>query len=466
MACLIPLASCVACQACTCVGGQICSCLCGLLSKGGPPSREKLAGRWSRVAYLALAIVTILTAGVFRDTGPQTLAGSDIFSKNMRCPDDNDSPTCMGRAFVLRVCFATAVFHLCLGLLTIGASDFSNPRVQLHTALWPMKMGMWLVLHLIVFFIPSSFFLGFGWVALVASIFFLLVQIVIFIEWIYEWNEAWIMLDGADNIGGPWHMIILAVSVACFGLSIGMTVVMFLWFGKNTADPAEEGGCEVYTFFTSFNLILFLFLTVFSFRATEWMPATGIMPSSLVAAFMSFKVLTALYAQTKCNALSGADDESIYKGPPEGLTAISVIIAIVLAAYNSVMISKAWEDGDLGLEAGPTQQKDRTVPLVPMDILDGQQNSQEEGAGASEPEQEPLKGPLGYNVAAFHFAFCLGILYVAMQLTNWNEDYKPGEVDKSRASMWIKVCDSWVLAVAYFWSMIAPKVLTGRNFDL
>lgn len=53
---------------------------------------------------------------------------------------------------------------------------------------------MWLVLHLIVFFIPSSFFLGFGWVALVASIFFLLVQIVIFIEWIYEWNEAWIML--------------------------------------------------------------------------------------------------------------------------------------------------------------------------------------------------------------------------------------------------------------------------------
>lgn len=54
--------------------------------------------------------------------------------------------------------------------------------------------------------------------------------------------------DGADNIGGPWHMIILAVSVACFGLSIGMTVVMFLWFGKNTADPAEEGGCEVRAF--------------------------------------------------------------------------------------------------------------------------------------------------------------------------------------------------------------------------
>jgi len=291
----------------------------------------------------------------------------------------------MGRAFVLRVCFATAVFHLCLGLLTIGASDFSNPRLQLHTALWPIKLAMWLILHLIVFFIPSSFFLGFGWFALVASVLFLLVQIVIFIEWIYEWNESWIQNDGADNLSGPWHLIILAVSVACFGLAIAMTVVMFLWFGKNTADPTEEGGCELYTFFTSFNLILFLFLTVFSFRATEWMPATGIMPSALVAAFMTFKVLTALYAQTKCNEIYGSSsDGSIYNGPPEGLTAVSVLIAIVLAAYNSVMISKAWEEGDLGLEAGPSQQNDRQVPLVPMDILDGQTNTQEAAAAAGE----------------------------------------------------------------------------------
>jgi hypothetical protein len=65
----------------------------------------------------------------------------------------------MARAFVLRVAFATAVFHAMIALFTIGASDYSNPRIMVHTALWPIKILIWVVLHLIVFFIPSQFFL-------------------------------------------------------------------------------------------------------------------------------------------------------------------------------------------------------------------------------------------------------------------------------------------------------------------
>ena len=65
----------------------------------------------------------------------------------------------MARAFVLRVAFATAVFHSMIALFTIGASDYSNPRIMVHTALWPIKLLIWVVLHLVVFFIPSQFFL-------------------------------------------------------------------------------------------------------------------------------------------------------------------------------------------------------------------------------------------------------------------------------------------------------------------
>lgn len=76
-------------------------------------------------------------------------------SKNLRCPDDQNSPTCMARAFVLRVAFATAIFHVSISLFTVGANDYSAPRIMVHTALWPIKMLYWVVLHLIVFFIPS-----------------------------------------------------------------------------------------------------------------------------------------------------------------------------------------------------------------------------------------------------------------------------------------------------------------------
>ena len=100
-----------------------------------------------------------------------------------------------------------------------------------------------------------------------------------------------------------------------------------------------------------------------------------------------------------------------------------------------------------------------------------------------------------------------------MQLTNWNQEFSKTDLDKGSASMWIKIVsvplfvvfplpspcnpaaralffsareagangslavlcccdtrglgqvDSWILALAYGWSMIAPKVLTGRSFD-
>jgi hypothetical protein len=31
--------------------------------------------------------------------------------------------------------------------------------------------------------------------------------------------------------------------------------------------------------------------------------------------------------------------------------------------------------------------------------------------------------------------------------------------------MWIKIVDSWLLAIAYGWAMIAPLVCASRQFD-
>ena len=103
-------------------------------------------------------------------------------------------PTCMARAFVLRIAFATSVFHLFLALFTIGADDYSNPRIAIHTAMWPVKMLVWTVMHAAVFFMPASFFLGFGWLALALGILFLFVQIIYYIEICFATNED--LLEG------------------------------------------------------------------------------------------------------------------------------------------------------------------------------------------------------------------------------------------------------------------------------
>ena len=50
------------------------------------------------------------------------------------------------------------------------------------------------------------------------------------------------------------------------------------------------------------------------------------------------------------------------------------------------------------------------------------------------------------------------------QMTNWNQEFSTTDMDKGKASMWVKIVACWVLALAYAWSMIAPKVLTNREF--
>jgi len=73
-------------------------------------------------------------------------------------------------------------------------------------------------------------------------------------------------------------------------------------------------------------------------------------------------------------------------------------------------------------------------------------------------------GPIGYSTSVFHASFLLGMCYVAMQITNWLEEFETGKLDNGKASMWIKVVDSWVLAACYTWSMMAPKILANREF--
>eukprot|EP00292_Cryptomonas_paramecium_P009168 CAMPEP_0113716342 /NCGR_PEP_ID=MMETSP0038_2-20120614/33840_1 /TAXON_ID=2898 /ORGANISM="Cryptomonas paramecium" /LENGTH=250 /DNA_ID=CAMNT_0000643861 /DNA_START=348 /DNA_END=1097 /DNA_ORIENTATION=+ /assembly_acc=CAM_ASM_000170 len=243
------------------------------------------------------------------------------------------------------MCFGTFLFHLILALLTYGAKDHSNPRVLIHTGLWPLKIILWLGLHLMTLFIPSSTFLNYKWAVIVLAVIFLLVQIVIFIEWIFELNENWLEKDGGENLSGPYHILIIAISVLCYCFAIVFTGLMFSWFATNASG--DSSSCGLYTFFNAFNLALFILLTLFSFRATAWMPSTGLLPSAMVSAFLTFKVLMALFAQNECNKFSSSGSYS----SPQVVAAISIIIATFLAGISSIILAQ--DLGDNGMFWGP-----------------------------------------------------------------------------------------------------------------
>ena len=89
-------------------------------------------------------------------------------------------------------------------------------------------------------------------------------------------------------MSGKWHMAILAISLVCFGLAIAMEVVMFSFFGTNNYT-GESDGCELFQFFASMNLILFVFLTIFFWAPSHFFLAEigPTFPDRLWGAFTS-----------------------------------------------------------------------------------------------------------------------------------------------------------------------------------
>lgn len=65
------------------------------------------------------------------------------------------------------------------------------------------------------------------------------------------------------------------------------------------------------------------------------------------------------------------------------------------------------------------------------------------------------------------FVFLLVSGYYAMVLTNWATEQTGTGIDNPRAgkvAMWIQAAGQWIAICLYFWSLIAPKVLTNREF--
>jgi hypothetical protein len=93
---------------------------------------------------------------------------------------------CKGNAAVYRVSFMQAVFFLTMMLGTLCSRGF-------HAGMYLFKSVMWVVLMGTALFLPNWLFddTGYAWVSRVASVLFLIVQILVLVEFAYTLNEDW-----------------------------------------------------------------------------------------------------------------------------------------------------------------------------------------------------------------------------------------------------------------------------------
>uniref|UniRef100_A0A8C1L334 Si:ch73-267c23.10 n=1 Tax=Cyprinus carpio TaxID=7962 RepID=A0A8C1L334_CYPCA len=70
-----------------------------------------------------------------------------------------------------------------------------------------------------------------------------------------------------------------------------------------------------------------------------------------------------------------------------------------------------------------------------------------------------------YSYAFFHFMLFLASLYIMMTLTNWySPDADYSAMTSKWPAVWVKISSSWVCLSLYSWSLVAPMILTNRDF--
>jgi hypothetical protein len=333
----------------------------------------------------------------------------------------------------------------------------------LETWNWIAKLLVFLLFLILAYLLPNPFFDGWTQVARVVAGLYLVVQIIMLIDFAYRWNEDWI--DEKKD----WKKGILAVSLFLYcGCIVGLALA-FIWFGG--------GGCNTEKFVISWTLIMTLIFSLVSML--EIVEKGAILTSAVVTTYCYWLLYSALLSDPdNCNTFD-SDKSEVWE----------MVSGIVLAAAS--ITYAAWNLSNSNNIFGGSEEADQE-PLSPDAVEQSDKDATPlEGDKTGKPENAEKKEKSAYHVEEsdhrqnnenderitpanvkrfmkFHLVLSASALYMSMLLTNWGttdgSEYNADSYDVSKESMWIKIASQWLARILYTWSLVAPIVFPDREF--
>ena len=167
-----------------------------------------------------------------------------------------------------------------MALLMIGVRSSRDPRGPLQNGFWGLKFILIFAGWIAALWIPhGSFGPVMMWFGMIGGMAFILVQLVLIVDFAHTWAESW-QENYRSSSDQHWFWALLSSTVffyICCLISIG------LCFGYYTG--LHTGDCRLHEFFISFNMILCLILSVTSVLPViqEHQPNSGLLQASFVA---------------------------------------------------------------------------------------------------------------------------------------------------------------------------------------
>jgi len=306
------------------------------------------------------------------------------------------------------------------------------------------RLFWFIILLVAAWFFPDGFYDVYVNIARVISGFFLVLQVIILVDFAYRWNEDWLS-DEKQYYKG----ILFVASLLYIG-SLVLLVFLFIWFSSS--------GCRLETFFIVWTLIMTLIISLLS----VWERVTdnnrgGLLPAGIITLYSYYLCWSSLSDNpSTCNTMNSDDTVHLVIGL---IIAGASVSYAGYSIYSSDLMGGQHDESvrsSLDLEANKDEKSEAAIPKSPSI------NKKSEVHVDDETVKRNKK---------FHLCMAVSAMYMAMLLTNWGsrdraeDDTSSSSYDISRENMWIKIVTQWITIGTYGWTLLAPVILPDRDWS-
>eukprot|EP00898_Chlorokybus_atmophyticus_P001548 jgi/Chlat1/2394/Chrsp17S08738 len=374
---------------------------------------------------MALFLVASLLMWIFRDYAKHV---NDSISVFVKC---NGDAGCLGKEAVLRLSFGCFSFFFIMMVSTLAIKRSDSPRAVWHYGVWPLKVLLFFGLLFLPFLIPSAVMQAYGQAARIGAGIFLLIQVIILLDFIYELNERWLEHDNRLKLTkkkprSKWAII--SVSVVCYIGALAIMIFCFIFF-------VPHSNCGRNITFVTLTIAFAIGFTAISLHPKV---NAGLMTSGIMSIYCFYLCYSAIMSEpvdagkftSRCNTR-----ERQTGSEKEWTNIVSFILALLTVVYSTA---------SSGIES-------KAFAIASA--------KQADMRGTDDAE-------VSYSYAFFHFVFCTAAMYVAMLFTSWNLTATSTKwaIDIGWTSTWVKLVSEWVSALLYIWTMVVPFIVRGREF--
>ncbi|XP_062450010.1 serine incorporator 2 [Rhea pennata] len=437
------------------------SCLCGsapcLLCACCPSARNSTVSRLLFTFFLflgTLVSIIMIIPGVEKELHklPGFCEGSGSL---LGAQSHVDCGSFLGHKAVYRMGFALAAFFFLFAVVMLCVRSSKDPRAAVQNGFWFFKFLVLIGITVGAFYIPDGSFTSvWFYFGVVGSFLFILIQLILLIDFAHSWSQVWLRNANESNAKG-WYAALCIVTFLFYAVSIAAVVLLYVYYTK--PDACTENKALI-----SLNLIFCVIVSVVSIlpKIQDAQPHSGLLQASLITLYTMFITWSALanVPNRACNPtllVRNSTSTSVATGQLttwwDAPSIVGLVIFIFCALFISIRSSDHAQVNKLMLTEESTAgagREDAALESGPHRAYDNEQDG------------------VSYDYTFFHLCLVLASLYIMMTLTNW---YRPDESFQMMTSpwtaVWVKISSSWAGLLLYLWTLVAPLVLPDRDFS-